>query len=327
MLASRVAQTTATTGTSTYQLGTVPAGRISAISGYGNGGIGSFLVTMEGSNDWEIIWGTVTAGSPDTITRNLSHSSTGALISWPAGTKLIQSIELADGARFGNQGMVPTAGGTANARTLAFLPVTRVLRPGAALRFINGAAANTATDPTLAVDGLSAAQVKRPGGGQIPPGALSASALIEVVWDGTNWRLLALPPLSTTVSRAALQSIATGTTTNVSFDTEEADPLQAWVVGTPERVTVPAGVTRVAVRLSVRWGNSVVGARFAQIRLNGATLVASDIRVGSDGSGSHQGCFGEAAVAAGDYFEARVTHDVGSALNLVYAQMVIEVVA
>lgn len=327
MLASRVAQTTATTGTGTYQLGTVPAGRISAVTGYGSGGVGSFLVTMEGSDDWEIIWGVVTAGSPDTIARNLSHSSTGALISWPAGTKLIQSIELADGARFGNQGLLPTAGGTANARTLAFLPVARVLRPGMTLRFINGAAATTATDPTLAVDGLSAAIIKGPGGGQIPPGALPASALIEVVWDGTNFRLPALPPLSATVSRAAVQSITSGSTTNVSFDTEELDPIQAWASGTPERLTVPAGVSRVALRFAVRWGNSGAGVRFAQVRLNGSTSVASDIRIGSDGSGSHQSCIGEVAVVAGDYFEARVTHDIGSALNVIYAQLTMQVLA
>jgi hypothetical protein len=327
MLASRVAQTSATTGTGTYQLGTVPAGRISAVSGYGNGGIGSFLITQDGSNDWEIIWGTVSAGSPDTITRNLSHSSTGALISWPAGTKLIQSIELADGARFGNAGQLPTAGGTANARTLAFLPVTRVLRPGSLVRFINGAAANTATDPTLAQDGLSAAQIKGPTGGQIPPGALPASSLIEVVWNGTNFLLSRLPPLAATVSRAATQSIATATTTAITFDTEELDPLQAWVVGTPTRLTIPAGVSRVALRLSVRWGLVGTGSRSAQIRLNGSTIIGSDIRTASDGGGSHQSCLGEVAVTAADYLEAIVAQDSGSALNVTYAQLAMQVVA
>jgi len=148
-----------------------------------------------------------------------------------------------------------------------------------------------------------------------------------VVWNGTNFLLPRLPPLSATVSLASAQTITTGSATSVVFGVEEFDPIQAWVVGTPERLTVPAGVSRVALRLSARWGNSTAGVRFAQIRQNGASLVASDIRIGSDGSGSHQSCLAEVAVTAGDYFEGRVTHDVGSNLSLLYAQMTMQVVA
>ncbi len=219
-----------------------------------------------------------------------------------------------------------TAGGTANARTITPTPAITAYAAGMVMRFVNGAAASTATDPTLAVSGLTARAIKRADGTALPPGALPANAIIQVQDDGTNWRLLDIPNLRCTVSRTS-QTITTSTATSISFDTEDYDPVQAFVIGTPTRVTVPAGVSRVALRLSVRWGNTTAGSRFTQIRLNGTTLIASDIRIGSDGSGSHQSCLGETAVVAGDYFEARVTHDVGADLSVLYAQMVMEVVA
>lgn len=220
-----------------------------------------------------------------------------------------------------------TAGGTANARTITLTPAIPAYAAGQVFRFLNGAAANTTTDPTLAVNGLAARMVKSATGGLIPPGALAANGVIQVVDDGTNWRLLNIPSLSASVALLGVQTIATSLTTSISFDTEENDPLQAFVIGTANRMTVPAGVSRVALRASVRWGVAPSGARFAQIRQNGTTLVASDLRPGSDSSGSHQSCLGEVAVSAGDFFELRVTHDSGANLNVIYAQMTMAVVA
>lgn len=220
-----------------------------------------------------------------------------------------------------------TAGGTANARTITPTPSIPAYAAGQVFRFTNGGAASTATDPTLAVSGLTATAIKRPEGTALPPGALPANALITVIYDGTNWRLASLPDLRATVSRATTQSIATSTPTDISFATEELDPIQAWVVGTPTRLTVPAGVSRVSLRASVRWDAGVVSSRFLQILLNGTTLVAQDNRTISGGASvSSQTCIGEVAVSPGDYFTAVVTQDTGGALFVTYAQMTMEVI-
>lgn len=213
MLASRVAQSTATTGTSTYQLGTVPLGRVGAIAGYGNGGIGTFLVTLDGSSDWEIIWGVVAAGSPDTITRNLISSSTGALISWPSGTKLVQSIETSEGARFGNVGAVPVATGSANAIAVAHVPPMRVLRPGMAGRFYAGGSANTG-NVTLALDGLSSVPLRRADGTEIGPGVIRPGMLVRWYAHSASEARLDETP----VGMELLGSVApSGTPTYVEF--------------------------------------------------------------------------------------------------------------
>lgn len=97
-----------------------------------------------------------------------------------------------DQLRFGGAGLLPTVGGTANARTLSYAPAARVLRPDMTLRFVVPAAGeNTAADPTLNVSGLGATVVKRADGAALAVGELRG--LCTVVFDGTVFRLLAPP--------------------------------------------------------------------------------------------------------------------------------------
>lgn len=56
-------------------------------------------------------------------------------------------------------------------------------------------------------------------------------------------RAAALKRAAAQISRNAGQSIADNTDTLVSFDTEIQDTDNIWVIGTPTRLTIPAGLT------------------------------------------------------------------------------------
>jgi hypothetical protein len=82
-----------------------------------------------------------------------------------------------------------TAGGSVNARTIALTPALTAYFAVLAVRFINGAAANTGA-ATLVIDGLGAVPI-RTGDGTVDldAGDLPASALVTVVHDGGVFRL------------------------------------------------------------------------------------------------------------------------------------------
>lgn len=84
------------------------------------------------------------------------------------------------------------ATGSAQAQAITVNQVIGALVPGAVYQFLP-VAANSAADPTLAVNGLSAVTIKKDQGGAIAalaPGDLSASVIAWVVYDGTYFELL-----------------------------------------------------------------------------------------------------------------------------------------
>ena len=98
-----------------------------------------------------------------------------------------------------------TAAGTADARTIAPTPAITAYAAGQMFRFINGAAANTGA-ATLAVSGLTATAVRKgEAATALAAGDLPADAVVEVVHDGTVFRLLAVQPsgIGVTAMRAA----------------------------------------------------------------------------------------------------------------------------
>jgi len=88
--ADRVQQTTVTTGTGTLSLGAATAGYRTFVSTVGDGANVTYLLLA--GDDWEVGTGTVTSGSPDTLSRSLTSSSTGSLLDLPAGTHTISLV-------------------------------------------------------------------------------------------------------------------------------------------------------------------------------------------------------------------------------------------
>lgn len=81
-------------------------------------------------------------------------------------------------------------GGTAQAQTVTVLALSGVAIPvGTKIRWLP-TVANTATNPTLAVNGLAAATIKRHDSGiSLIAGDLSTTSIAEVTWNGTYWLL------------------------------------------------------------------------------------------------------------------------------------------
>lgn len=87
-VADRVAETTTTTGTGTLSLAGASAAFRSFVAGVGDGRVVEYTLVDRASGAWEVGVGTVTAGSPNTLSRDrVKSSSTGSLLTLAAGTK------------------------------------------------------------------------------------------------------------------------------------------------------------------------------------------------------------------------------------------------
>ncbi len=90
LAADRVKQTTTTTGTGTLSLTAGTSSTLRTfVSGVGSGNTCYFCVANQSADEWEITQGTVTSGSPDTLSRTtvLYSSNSNNAVSFSAGTK------------------------------------------------------------------------------------------------------------------------------------------------------------------------------------------------------------------------------------------------
>ena len=90
--ADRVVETTVTVGTGSYSLVAPIEGFRSFVTGAGDGEQVTYLITANPPGaEFELGVGTVTAGSPDTLTRDsiTLSSNAGAAVDWAAGEKAI----------------------------------------------------------------------------------------------------------------------------------------------------------------------------------------------------------------------------------------------
>lgn len=87
VLRDRVKETTTTTGTGTYNLAGTSTGFRTFAAAVGNAN--STYYVVEDGTDWEVGIGTVTTGSPDTLSRDtiLASSNSNAAVNWGAGTR------------------------------------------------------------------------------------------------------------------------------------------------------------------------------------------------------------------------------------------------
>ena len=87
ILADRVLETTTSQGTGTINLAGATDGFQTFVAGASDGA--EVTYTIEDGSDWETGIGTVTAGSPDTLSRDTitDSSNAGAAVDWGAGTR------------------------------------------------------------------------------------------------------------------------------------------------------------------------------------------------------------------------------------------------
>lgn len=122
----------------------------------------------------------------------------------------------------------------------------------------------------------------------------------------------------TRVALSGTQSIANETTTAVSWTEPTFDVLNIFAVANATRVTVPNGVKFVRVSACADFDADVDGERYADIRQNGTTVIARATTWAMDSSLATTLNLdtGVIKVVPGDYFELRVYHSAGAALNL-----------
>lgn len=94
-LADRVLETSTTQGTGTLSLAGAKTGYQSFVDGVGDGNTCAY--TIKDGTNWETGIGTVTAGSPDTLSRDtiLSSSNSDAAVDWGTGTRDVYIAPLA----------------------------------------------------------------------------------------------------------------------------------------------------------------------------------------------------------------------------------------
>ena len=92
IIADRVAETSATTGTGTYSLAGAMAGFQSFVAGVGDGNTCRYMVTDD--TNWEVGLGTIADASPDTLARTTieASSNSGSAVDWSAGSKNIYHV-------------------------------------------------------------------------------------------------------------------------------------------------------------------------------------------------------------------------------------------
>ena len=91
VLNDRVKETSTTTGTGNFSLAGAETGFESFVSGVGNSNNTYYAISNDGTNEWEVGIGTVTSGSPDTLSRDtiISSSNSDAAVNFSAGTKTV----------------------------------------------------------------------------------------------------------------------------------------------------------------------------------------------------------------------------------------------
>ena len=85
----RVKETSTTTGTGTLNLAGAETGYESFVSGVGTGNTTYYAIELNAAGEWEVGIGTVTSGSPDTLSRDtiISSSNSDTAVTFSAGTK------------------------------------------------------------------------------------------------------------------------------------------------------------------------------------------------------------------------------------------------
>lgn len=149
--------------------------------------------------------------------------------------------------------------------------------------------------------------------------AMTAGWLEMVQPDGTTIQL-ARPELFTVtyqgarVQRTTGQAIPAATLTTMSWQSPIIDTATIWSASNPTRLTVPAGVTRVALRGGVT--TTVAGATdigFQRIRRsNGDNVALTQYAAGGVNAVMDSGPLN---VVAGDYFEMQVQNNVARTSN------------
>jgi hypothetical protein len=203
--ADRVFETTTTTGTGTINLNGAQVGYRTFVAGVGTAAPVPYAI-FDNLN-WEVGRGTVTAGSPDTLQRNvvLSSSNAGSAVNWGAGTRNVilplsstfgvwRDVNLNDVSSLG------VGGGTANAQTVTMTPAPLGYSNGQIVRWI-ATVANTGA-MTINVNGLGAKSYVDGFGAAFGSGAVALGSLQQAFYNLATDKFVSLSLINGVISVA-----------------------------------------------------------------------------------------------------------------------------
>lgn len=216
--ADRVFETSNTGGTGTLNLAGPTDGFRSFVSAVGSGVQVPYLI--DNGPDWEIGFGTVTSGSPNTLSRDtiLYSSNSNAAVNFD-GTLNVRLTALSSTVVQRDQGLnftdlLGSGGGTANTHTVT-MPVTPIAYTDGMVVMYRATVANTAA-MTINVDNLGARSLKINGADPIS-GAIGVGQLVVAVYKAANstFEAINIPPdlsgfvLSSSLKTAAYEDVKT----------------------------------------------------------------------------------------------------------------------
>lgn len=153
-----IRETTTTVGTGTISLAGAVSGSQGFVAGVGNGATTFYTIT-DGTN-WEVGYGVVTSGSPNTLSRSvISSSNSNALVNFGAGSKNVSGVIPSQRQIFLNEGGTALQGVPNGSVTSAMLASSLSLTtPALGVATATSLAVNGATIGTnaLAVTGTTA---------------------------------------------------------------------------------------------------------------------------------------------------------------------------
>lgn len=216
--ADRVLETSTSQGVGTINLlGAVP-GFQSFVSGVGNGNKCAYFI--EDGLDWESGIGTVTSGSPDTLSRDtvLKSSNSNVAVDWGPGTRNVflgasSSMLIWRDENLNDVSAVGTGGGTGNAQTVTMAPVPLAYSPNMVIRWKSPAA--NSGNVTVNVNGLGAKQYVDANGSQFPSGYVKNGALQQAYYDSVSDKFISLnvlvdiPDAAVTAAKLATDAVET----------------------------------------------------------------------------------------------------------------------
>jgi hypothetical protein len=207
MIGDRIEETTTSTGTGTLSLAGASTGRRSFVAGIGSGKQ-AYYVIDDAASAWEIGIGTVTAGSPDTLSRTtiIASSNGGSAVNFAAGAKTVRVADVSELlGSIGHRLTYAGSGGSANAYTLTLAPAPRALVDGMRVAF-KANHANTGAS-TLNVNALGAKALRKGDGTTaLGSGDILANQIVVAVYDAGQDLFQVVSALGTVV--AASETVA-----------------------------------------------------------------------------------------------------------------------
>lgn len=193
--ADRVLETSSSQGTGTLNLLGPVTGFQSFVDAVGNGNKTVYFI--EDGVDWESGIGTITAGSPDTLSRDiiLESSNNNAAIDWGPGTRNVFLGASAHALLWRDENGNDTneygvGGGTADAQTVTYPNTRAAYSDGMIIRWI-ASVTNTGA-MTVNVNGLGAKDYVQSDGTAFASGQVPMGSLQSAVYDAANDRFLSL---------------------------------------------------------------------------------------------------------------------------------------